>query len=248
MNDDEFNTFLTGSVLENEVRILLKLAVSAKIKADQHFGRNIVDPFAAAFEIAGFKSDHHAWKISETARQAQKTLQNGIGEFHQKILGSAPGWVDMQRGSVLDLKNDSLKIIAEVKNKFSTVSGGKLADVYKSLDGLVSPKNSIYKGYSAYFVNVISKRKLRSDVEFTPSDKDKGAKCATNPLIRIIDGASFYDLVFQREDALREIHREVPSVINKLASSDASIGSISPPDIALLVDYAKMAFPAYTPS
>jgi hypothetical protein len=243
MNDIEFRNFLDGEILEDEVKTLLKLAVSAKIKADKHFGRNVVDPFAAIFEIAGFKSDHHAWKISETARQAQKTLQNGIGEFHQKILGSVPGWTDMRRGSVVDLRNDSLKIIAEIKNKFSTVSGGKLADVYKSLDGLVSPKNSIYKDYTAYFVNVISKKKKRSDIVFTPSDKDKGAKCPSNPLIRIIDGASFYDLVFQRANSLQEIHRAVPQVVNKIAVIDKTIVRISPEDVLLLLEYAKRAFP-----
>ena len=203
MNDVEFRAFLDGKILEDEVKTLLKLAVSAKIKADNHFGRNVVDPFAAIFEIAGFKSDHYAWKISETARQAQKTLQNGIGEFHQKILGSVPGWTDMRRGSVVDLRNESLKIIAEIKNKFSTVSGGKLADVYKSLDGLVSPKNSI----------------------------------------RVIDGASFYDLVFQRANSLQEIHRAVPQVVNKIAVTDKSIVRISPEDVLLLLESAKRAFP-----
>lgn len=87
------------------------------------------------------------------------------------------------------------KIIAEIKNKYNTVSGGKLSDLYHTLDKLVMPKTSIYKGYTAYYVTIIPKSKTRHNKPFTPPDKATGERCPENERIRVIDGASFYDLV-----------------------------------------------------
>lgn len=128
---------------------VLDKAKDAKKSAASKFGRNVIDPFASLFEISGFDLGYNNWKTGETARQAQKTLQNHIGEFHQKILGSCTGWKDLQKGNVVDLVSGSNKIIAEIKNKYNTLSGGKLADLYHMFDSLVSLKSSIYKGYTA---------------------------------------------------------------------------------------------------
>ncbi len=97
----------------------------------------------------------------------------------------------MKVGKVIDLVSEENKTIAEVKNKFNTISGGKLSDLYYSLDKLISPKSSIYKGFTAFYVAVIPKNGIRFNRPFTPSDKDKGAKCPLNENIREIDGASF---------------------------------------------------------
>lgn len=99
--------------------------------------------------MSGFGIDYDTWLKSETTRQAQKTLQNHIGDFHQNILGYSKGWTNMKVGNVIDLASEENKAIAEIKNKYNTISGGKLSDLYNSLDKLVSPKSSIYKGYTA---------------------------------------------------------------------------------------------------
>ncbi len=75
------------------------------------------------------------------------------------------------------------------------------------------PKASIYWGYTAYFVNIIPSRPARINKEFTPSDKDKGTKCAANGKIRVIDGASFYDLVTNQKDSLKALYSVLPQVI-----------------------------------
>ena len=75
------------------------------------------------------------------------------------------------------------------------------------------PKNSIYKGFTAYYVAIIPKKNKRYDIEFTPPDKSKGAKCPSNKFIRQIDGASFYDLVTGEKNALSNLYNILPSVI-----------------------------------
>jgi hypothetical protein len=164
--------------------------------------------------MSGFEIDHDTWLKSETTRQAQKTLQNHIGDFHQNILGYSKGWTNKGVGNIIDLLSEQNKIIAEIKNKYNTISGGKLSDLYYSLDKQVSPKSSIYKGYTAYYVAIIPKKGERYNKPFTPSDKEKGEKCPQNEHIREIDGASFYSLVTGSESALEDLFDVLPEVIN----------------------------------
>jgi hypothetical protein len=47
---------------------------------------------------------------------------------------------------VVDILSEEKKVIGEIKNKYNTISGGKLAELYSSLEKLVMPKASVYKG------------------------------------------------------------------------------------------------------
>lgn len=209
-------SWISDEHLEAEVNKLLAIAKKAQNKATTEFGKNVIDPFAALFEMAGFGLDHVDWIKSETGRQAQKTLQNHIGDFHQNILGYCKGWENMYVGNVVDLVSHEYKIVAEIKNKYNTISGGKLSDLYSSLHNLIGPKNSVYKGFTAYYVAIIPKKPNRYNKLFIPSDKDKGEKCQPNELLREIDGASFYELVTGSKSALKDLFSTLPVVINQI--------------------------------
>jgi hypothetical protein len=206
-------SWISDNDLSSSIKQLLDKAFDAKSQSSNQFGKNVIDPFSALFEISGFDMDYKSWLISETSRQAQKTLQNHVGDFHQKILGSCRGWDNKGIGSEVDLVNKSNKIVAEIKNKYNTLSGGKLADLYYSLEKHVMNKNSIFKDYTAYYVTIIPKKPIRYDIEFTPSDKSKGSRCPSNKLIREIDGASFYSLATGKKDALNELYDIMPTII-----------------------------------
>lgn len=217
-------SWISDDDLAMEVRHLLVVADNATQKT-QAFEKNVIDPFSSIFEMAGFGVGFNDWVKNESMRQAQKSLQNHVGAFHQRILGKVNGWQDLRTGSEADLINDQKKIIAEVKNKYNTVSGSKLADQYRSLEMLVQQKASKFYQYTSYFVNIIPKDKLRYNRPFVPSDKAQGKKCPTNDLIREIDGASFYHLVTGEKYALRELFIALPKVVkeisnNKISSSD----------------------------
>jgi hypothetical protein len=223
--------------LKTEVKKLLLKAKEAQNKTVAKFSKNVIDPFSAIFEMSGFDIDFETWFKSETTRQAQKTLQNHIGDFHQNILGYSTGWVNMKVGNVIDVVSNEKKIIAEVKNKYNTISGGKLSDLYSSLDGLVSPKSSIYKGYTAYYVAIIPKKPERYNKPFIPSNKEKGEKCPVNENIREIDGASFYSLVTGYNNALENLFDILPDVI-----FECSEGKYKLTDKAKLKEFYKLAF------
>lgn len=232
-----FLSWIDDTDLKKEVCLVLNRAKDAQVAAIEQFGKNVIDPFAAIFEMSGFNIDYDTWLKSETTRQAQKTLQNHIGDFHQNILGYATGWTNMKVGNVIDLLSESKKIIAEVKNKYNTISGGKLSDLYNTIDGLISPKTSIYKGYSAYYVAIIPKKPERFDKPFTPSDKEKGEKCPVNEHIREIDGASFYSLVTGSDSALEDLFDVLPQVIY-----ECSKGKYLIVDKSKLKDFFNLAF------
>ena len=233
--------FISDEDLFHEVRLLVQKTLTKRDKAEKDFTKNVVDPFCSLFEAPAFK-DHDAWKSSELMRQTQKTIQNHVGTFHQQILGHVDGWEDLGVGSVVDLVNKELRILAEVKNKYSTVTGGDLSNKYYSLYGLISPKHSSFKGYTSYFVQVIPKKPERYDEPFTPSDKEKGEPCASNDLIRVIDGASFYELVTGRKDALKELHDVLPSVIEKVYQEELGDDDFSFNDIPRYAEYFKLAY------
>ncbi|HFA48203.1 MAG TPA: Eco47II family restriction endonuclease, partial [Bacteroidetes bacterium] len=155
--------------IKKTVQFLLNRAEEANSVAKKNFGKNVIDPFSALFTMSGFDLDFQTWLNAEVTRQSQKTLQNHIGKFHQDILGSVCDFEDLGTGNIVDLVSDKNKIIAEVKNKYNTISGGKLSDLYKSLERLVMPKSSKYKGFTAYYVAIIPKNKNRYDKPFTPS-------------------------------------------------------------------------------
>lgn len=213
------------------------LTKAAEAKANTNIGRNVIDPFSAIFEIAGFKHDYKSWLTSEISRQAQKALQNHIGDFHQNILGHSRDWENKKTGNVIDLVSNKNKIIAEVKNKHNTVTKGKLAELYKTLHGQVMPKSSIYKNFTAYYVVILPQKPKRYNIEFTPSDKEIGAKCESNKLIREIDGASFYALVTGHNNALDELFKVLPQVI-----SDCSNGEYTVKEIDRLQAFFDLAF------
>ncbi|MDE9553020.1 Eco47II family restriction endonuclease [Xenorhabdus bovienii] len=234
-------SYISDDNFLGEVKVLLLKAQKKRNEIEKTFNKNVIDPFGALFESPGVPS-HAEWRNSEMTRQYQKTIQNHVGTFHQKILGHVEGWQDLGSGGGVDLLHEEKKIIAEVKNKYSTVTGGDLADKYYALDELISQKSSHYKGYCAYFVNIIPKKPIRTDIPFTPSDKKRGKTCAENENIRIIDGASFYHLVTGREHALKELHTALPCAIESIYRGCFDRKDFSIPDKESFLQYFNLAY------
>jgi hypothetical protein len=199
--------------------------VTAKRDADKRFQKNVIDPFAAMFEMACFGLSSDVWTSAEKSRQAQKTLSNEIGLFHQRVLGAVAGWENLGTGEQIDLVCHKRKIIAEVKNKYSTIKGSDQIGLYRELEGLVMTKSSRYKGYTAYYVEIIPKKPNRYDKPFVPADKTKGegGKAPENKLIRQIDGASFYELVTAQATALEDLYGVLPLVLAACGSASTGL-------------------------
>lgn len=210
-------TFIDDTTYKSIVNSILLDGKNAKLNAIKKFNRNVIDPFSIVWELASFKMDFSTWYQTELARQAQKTLSNKVGMFHQTLLGSVDGWEDLGVGKGVDLVNHEKKIIAEVKNKHNTLKGSSQVDLYDELQSLVMRNGHSYKDYTSYYVEVIPKTASRFNIPFTPSDKKTSSKRSPNELIRRIDGASFYALVTGVEDALEQVFRTLPLVIKDIS-------------------------------
>jgi len=223
--------------LVSSVNHLLQVSKAALDQSEKNFSKNVIDPFSAVFQIAGFDISYDTWKTAEHTRQSQKTLQNHIGEFHQIVLGHIKGWENLRTGNVMDLLSLENKLVAEIKNKHNTVTGSNLASLYRSLEDLVMPKSSRFKGFTAYYVVIIPKRPGRFDLPFVPSDKNTGTKLAHNEYIRITDGASFYHQVTGDVNALANLFQVLPAVIN-----DCSDFAMKTYDLEKLKKFFEMAY------
>lgn len=227
--------FLTDGTLDAIAGELLTHARDAQDRSRRAFARNVIDPFAALFETSGFGLEHDVWLTGERTRQAQKSLQNHIGGFHQKLLGKIPGWVDLGQGEVFDLAHAERKLVAEVKNKFNTLNAAGAARLYGQLADAVSKKGHQYYGYTAYYVEIIPRKPERYDQPFTPSDPSTGSPCPEHPRVRRIDGHSFYALATGVPDALDQ-------VFEALLSRAAQLGGHAPSAPDALRDFFRRAY------
>jgi hypothetical protein len=218
-------TFVSDEFFRSIVKEVLDVGLAAKKKSSASFGRNVIDPFATLFEMGAFNIDFDTWRASEVERQAQKTLSNQIGMFHQKLLGAVSGWTDLGVGKGIDLVNTQRKFIAEVKNKHNTIKGSNQVDLYQELVDLVMPNGQQYKGFTAYYVVIVPKTAGRVNKTFTPSNKKTSTRCPPNELIRQIDGASFYALVTGIDDAMEQVFKVLPKVIKDCIQSLSMTGA-----------------------
>lgn len=190
--------------LKKHVQHVVDVVAKSLENQEKKFYKNSVDPFSALFDAMLQDITITDWIKQEKSRQNQKTLQNAMGDFHQKVLGSVPGWKDLGVGSVIDIVNHKKKIIAEIKNKHNTTKGNHKVVIY---DDLKDQLDKDYKGYTAYYVEIIPKNKKIYNLPFTPPDNRTHARRTHNDKIRVIDGKSFYQLATGDPDALKKVYQ-----------------------------------------
>ncbi len=221
MKKKQLLKFISNEDLFKQVGHVLDVAKRTSSKAGERLFTNTIDPFSALFDAMHQGISLEQWLDQEKARQTQKTLQNALGGFHQEILGSIPGWESMGTGNVFDLKNDKLKIIAEVKNKYNTTKGNHKVAIYDDLKDQLKTK---YKGYTSYYVEVIPKGKTVYNKPFTPPDNRTHKRRAVRNDIRVIDGKSFYGLAAGDSEAIKKFYNALPIVIKELLGKNKTVG------------------------
>jgi hypothetical protein len=207
-------SWITDQNLIECVEGVLTKGLEGISKAENDFSRNGIDPFSALFDATCQQVSLDEWPDLERRRQAQKTLQNALGKFHQSLLGRIGDWTIPEEGFI-DLVSIQNKVVVEVKNKHNTVKKSDLKSVYDELEQAVMHKTTTYKGYTAYYVTIIPGNDKRFNKPFTPSNNETETRKSSNELIREIDGYSFYALVTGRDDALLELYQVIPTIIER---------------------------------
>ena len=180
--------WISDEDLERAIRQIREQAVNSYAQAGKRMVDNVIDPFSAAIIASTVGPNTVTDLISiQQMSSALRGMSNSLGYFHQSVLGSVAGWINHDTG--YDLENHNQRIIAEVKNKHNTLSGGKIASTVQDLEKWVQAKG---RDWIAYLVIVIPKRPERYR-------KQKSRR------VYEIDGASFYEMVTGSETALQDL-------------------------------------------
>lgn len=203
--------FLSDEHLVRCTKDLMDQLSRAHAEKDRTLHKNVLDPFGALFESQFDGSLMDDWLAAERARQVQKTFQNHLGTFHERILGGMDGWIRLgNEPSRVDLTNKDLRIIAEVKNKYNTITGTRLPQALSTLAEQARTYRAEWGGdVTAYLVYVIPAKPDGIDrIERTISRIGQ---------VRIIDGARFYDLASSSRDSLAHLYYVLPDVISSIS-------------------------------
>lgn len=199
--------YIENNVLIDEIKTVLQQFSLEMESVDIY--RNVIDPFSAVFDMAKQGIEFDEWLEQEKSRQSQKTLQNLVGYFHQHILGAVGDWDDPGTGGSIDLVNDRLKVIAEIKNKHNTLNSSSATQTYNKMVGHLDGDK---KGYQGYVVLLIPKRTKRYIKFFAPNDDGTPVKKRED--LKEIDGASIYEIVTGDKDALKKLYNCLPEAID----------------------------------
>jgi hypothetical protein len=194
---------------------------SGKRRAEEEMGRNVIDPFTTIFSAVAFGGGAVEWRKRECGRQAEKTLTNALGMFHQTILASVDGWCDPGNSETFDLMNVEKKMIAEIKNKHNTVKASDEVNLYDKMFNAVAMKNSKYLEFTSFYVTVVPKR--IGIYDFAPSDSKTRTTRSIHPLIKQVDGKTFYEIVTGSRTALHDLLNVLPRVISDISEVEIDI-------------------------
>jgi len=176
--------------------------------------KNGIDPFKTVCDMYNKDITFASWKNSEAIRQNDKTVNNKIGEFHQKLLGCVAGWDDLKTGGIADLANTSLTIFIELKNRWNTIKGSDMIHTWKSLEDIVTNK---HPGSTAYW-GFINERKSTSGEDVWV------LKGNSNPNVKKVWGKNVYKLVTGKTNALEEVWTALPNVLDAVLGKTTKVG------------------------
>lgn len=187
------------------------------------FNSNIVDPIKLIFDKMVYHSSWEEIVKNEIFRQRDKSNNNDIGYFHQKIFqyianchvppnGDEGGWdVIFQDPNGIQLSTGDCvhTVYVEMKNKHNTMNSSSAGKTYIKMQNQLLQDDDC----ACYLVEAIAKRS--QDIKWeTTVDKRK----VSHRLIRRVSLDKFYALVTGQEDAFYQMCLVLPSVIESVVS------------------------------
>lgn len=190
---------------------------------------NSVDPFLMKFGMSLLSREE--WLITEVNRQLNKTFEQRIGEFHQKVLGSVDGWVDLGIGddSKVDLFNKEKNIYMELKNKFNTTNGDSLDKVHDKLLAVLEQDAKATAFYGFIVPDSVKKQGsslwVKGRKKIGHKKGDKLEKIENSRLYRIW-GADVYRLVTGDAQNLHKTYEAIAPTIESMKLGQDSLSGI----------------------
>lgn len=189
----------------------------------KRFNSNIVDPVKLIFDKMVYHASWEEIVKNEIFRQRDKSNNNDIGYFHQKIFqyidkcrvppnGKEGGWdVIFQDPDGIRLSTgDSVRTVyVEMKNKHNTMNSSAAGKTYIKMQNQLLRDDDC----ACFLVEAIAKRS--QDIKWeTTVDKAK----VSHRLIRRVSLDRFYALVTGQQDAFYQMCLVLPDVIESVVS------------------------------
>ena len=190
----------------------------------RRFNSNIVDPIKLIFDKMVYQYSWDEIIKNEIFRQRDKSSNNDIGYFHQRIFQyiancTVPrsGWdVIVARDGRIDVpESGSVKhIYVEMKNKHNTMNSASSARTYMKMQGQILSDDDC----ACFLVEAIAKKS--QNIKWSVSlEGVKQRHCR----IRRVSMDEFYKVVTGQEDAFYKMCMILPGVIQEVISTSKNV-------------------------
>lgn len=190
----------------------------------KRFNSNIVDPIKLIFDKTVYQYSWEEIIKNEIFRQRDKSNNNDIGYFHQRIFQYMDGCTVPQAGwDVIFTKEDGIEVpqcgkvktvYVEMKNKHNTMNSASSAKTYMKMQGQLLSDDDC----SCFLVEAIAKRSQNITWEVSVDGiKQKHRR------IRRVSMDEFYKTVTGRESAFYEMCIVLPEIIQEVVQTADSI-------------------------
>lgn len=181
------------------------------------FYDNMIDPFKMQFDVAFlYRQNTNEWINAEMRRKIDKTVNNAIGEFHQKLIGCLPGLMSANLADYdVKSKNDNT-LFAEIKNKNNTMNSRSRDSVFEALSGLARS----YREAKCYLVEIVTDKSVMKIWEYSSHGQTK-----RHDRVYIASADQFYAMVVGRQDAFKELCDNIPRAISDYLSTQKNLSN-----------------------
>ncbi|MBR2176385.1 MAG: Eco47II family restriction endonuclease [Clostridia bacterium] len=193
------------------------------------FNKNIIDPVKLIFDKTVYQYSWEEIINNEIFRQRDKSNNNDIGYFHQRIFsyikkchvpdnGKEGGWdVIYEDPDGISLPDVGVvhKIYVEMKNKHNTMNSASAGKTFIKMQNQILTDDDC----ACFLVEAIAQKSQNIKWETTVDKKKVGHK-----LIRRVSIDQFYALVTNDQNAFYKICMALPEVIRKVVDElDSSV-------------------------
>ena len=236
ISEDDFRAHVSNTI--EEYKRALRSAVDLK-----EFNKNIIDPIKFVFDKALYGASWQEMIAREIVRQKDKTINNSIGYFHQKIFqyihrdgctivvpengmavfsdhGGKAGWdiaFENEDGIFIDDRTSVRRIYAEMKNKHNTMNSSGATRTHGKMQRQIVDDDDC----ACFLVEVIAKESQNESwvVARNINNANKRIRRASiDEFYGIVTGESdaFMKICMKLPDAIQDIIRESPINPNEL--------------------------------
>ena len=186
----------------------------------KRFNKNIIDPIKLIFDKTVYHASWDEIVSNEIFRQRDKSNNNDIGYFHQRIFQyiancEVPntGWDVIYKnpnGVEVTDGNTVSTVFVEMKNKHNTMNSASAGKTFIKMQAQLLEDDDC----ACLLVEAIAQKSQNIKWETTVDKKKVGHK-----LIRRVSLDEFYAMVTGQEDAFYQMCMVLPSVIQKAVDS-----------------------------